>query len=258
MSKRLIGGDYPAHNMAISVPLLAFIAFVILADMTLPVRAEMGPCKQDEKRDVLICGNGAAIVIRNTLSPSQRLGLAWRTPDAPPTEEPDWDKIELLVLRVADGAVLSRGKTEYWDTGEGYGHVNRLEELAYWSPNSRLMIRSFNSRYSTDNVELYAFDPDDKVTGPLDLLKIIDSAARAKLKARVKNADGYDFSLTSIKDEETPATIDDRGLIRAEVMYWIPKMGPYYYYTVKARVMRAKGALEARIVSIAYRGKQEE
>ena len=35
----------------------------------------------------------------------------------------------------------------------------------------------------------------------------------------MKNADGYDFSLTSIKDEETPATVDDRGLIRAEVMY---------------------------------------
>jgi hypothetical protein len=236
---------------------LFFTAFAFIG-FTLPAHAEMGRCKQDEKREVLICGsgNGAAIVIRNTLAPSKRLGLAWRTPDAPPTEQPDDDKIELLVVRLFDGAVLARTKTEYWDTGEG--HVNRLEEFAYWSPNSRLMIRSFNDRCSTDNVELYAFNPDDKVTGPLDLLKIIDAAARAKLKGRVKNADGYDFSLTSIKDEETPATIDDRGLIRAEVMYWIPKMGPYYYYTVKARVVRAKGALEARIVSIAYRGKQEE
>jgi hypothetical protein len=33
-------------------------------------RAEMGPCKQDEKREVLICGSGkgAAIVICDTLS----------------------------------------------------------------------------------------------------------------------------------------------------------------------------------------------
>jgi hypothetical protein len=240
-----------------SFPLILALLFA-LSDC--PALADLGPCKQDEKREVLICGsgNGAAIVIRNTLSPSKRLGLAWRTPDAPPTEEPDDDKIELLVLRVADGAVLSRGKTEYWDAGEGHGHVNRLEELAYWSPNSRLMIRSFNSRYSTDKVELYAFNPDDKVTGPLDFRKILDAAARARLKARVKNADSYDFSITNIKDEETPATIDDRGLIRAEVMYWIPKMGPYYYYTVKARVVRAKGSLETRIVSIAYRGKQEE
>lgn len=247
--------------MIITLTPSVFIPAVLLACITLPAHAEMGPCKQDEKREVLICGsgNGAAIVIRGTLSPSKRLGLAWLTPDAPPTEQPDDDKIELLILRVADGAVLSRGKTEYWDTGEGgEGHVNRLEELAYWSPYSRLMIRSFNSRFSTDKVELYAFNPDDKVTGPLDFRKILDPAVRAKLKERVKNADDYDFSLTNIKDEQTPAAIDDRGLIRAEVMYWIPKMGPYYYYTVKARVVRAKGSLEARIVSIAYRGKQEE
>src|SRR6202011_3555863 len=112
------------------------------------------------------------------------------------------------------------------------------------------------SRFSTDIVELYAFGADDAVSGPLDFRKIIDAAARAKLKTRVKNADGYDFSLPTIKDEEPPATIDDRGLIRAEVMYWIPKMGPYYYYMVKAWVVRTKGSLEARIVSIAYRGKQ--
>jgi hypothetical protein len=38
----------------------------------------------------------------------------------------------------------------------------------------------------------------------------------------------------------------------------VPKYEPMYYYTVKARVTRAKGALAARIVSIAYRGMQEE
>lgn len=235
-----------------------FIAGFLLAYSTLPAHAEMGPCKQDEKRDVLICGsgNGAAIVIRDTLSPSGRLALAWRTPEAPPTVQPDWDKIELLVLRVADGAILSRGKTEYWDTGEG--HVNRFEEFAYWSPDSRLMLRSYHTRYSTDVVELYAFGADDALTGPLDLRQILDAAVRARLKSRVKNADAYDFYLSSIKDEETPAAIDDRGNIRAEVMYWIPKKGSYHYYTVKARVTRAKGALAARIVSIAYRGMQEE
>jgi hypothetical protein len=238
--------------------LFLFIAAISFIFFTLPTHADRGPCKLDEKREVLICGsgNGAVIVIRDTLSPSQRLGLAWRTPDAPPTEQPGWDKIELLVLRIADGAVLSRGKTEYWDTGEG--HVNRFEEFAYWSPDSRLMVRSYHTRYSTDTVELYAFDTDDKVTDPLDLRKILDAAARARLKARVKNADGYDFYLANIKDEETPAAIDDRGLIRAEVMYWIPKTGPFYYYTVKARVTRAKGSLEARIVSIAFRGMQEQ
>src|SRR5271169_6020298 len=90
-----------------------FVAGFLLACFTLPAHAEMGPCKPLEKREVLICGNGngAAIVIPDTPSPSGRLALAWRTPDAPPTEEPDRDKIELLVLRLADGAILARGKT---------------------------------------------------------------------------------------------------------------------------------------------------
>ena len=80
----------------------------------------MGPCKQDETLDAMFCGsgNGAAFVIRDTLSPSGRLALAWRTPDGPPTEQPDEDKIELVVVRIADGAILSQGKTDYWDTGE--------------------------------------------------------------------------------------------------------------------------------------------
>jgi hypothetical protein len=90
--------------------LLLAVKVLPLIFATLP-HAEMSPCKQDEKRDVLICGsgNGAAIVIRDTPSPSRQIALAWRTPEAPPTEQPNWDKIELLVLRAADGAVLARG-----------------------------------------------------------------------------------------------------------------------------------------------------
>jgi hypothetical protein len=233
-----------------SVPLIAFLVCTAL-----PAHAEMGPCKPDEKRDVMIFGggNGAAIVIRDTPSPSKRLALAWRTPDAPPTKEPDDDKIELLVLRLADGAILSRSKTAYWDTGEM--HVNRLEELASWSPSSRLLIRTFNSRFSTDNVEIYAFGADDAVTGPLDLLKIIGPAVRARLKLRGKNPDDFDFSLTEPPNyDEKPLSIDDRGRIRADVMMWVPKKGPSYYYAVKARVARVKELLVARILSIEFLG----
>ena len=52
----------------------ALIAGFLLAGVALPTHAEMGPCKLDEKREVLICGSGnaAAIVIRDTPSPSGR------------------------------------------------------------------------------------------------------------------------------------------------------------------------------------------
>ena len=127
-----------------------------------PALAGTGPCKLDAGHEIQICGtgNGAAIVIRDTQSPSQKIALAWRTPDAPPTEQPDNEKIELLVLRLADGAILARSKGAYWDTGEM--HVNRLEERAAWSPNSRLLVRSFHSRFSTDEIEIYALVPQTK------------------------------------------------------------------------------------------------
>jgi hypothetical protein len=91
--------------------LFAFIVGSVLILVASPAHADMSPCKRDERREVLICGsgNGAATVMRDTPSPSRQIALAWRTPEAPPTEQPDWDKIELLVLRVADGAILSRG-----------------------------------------------------------------------------------------------------------------------------------------------------
>lgn len=235
---------------------ILFNAFALLPSIFLPLsaHAELGPCKPLAERKVLICGegNGAAIVIRETVSPSGRLALAWRTTAGPPTEEPGDGDNELLIIRLADGAVLARGQTDYWDTGAG--HVNRLEEFATWSPDSRFLIRSFHSRWSTDIVELYAIGADDAVTGPFDLRKPLDSVTRTRLKARVKDADNYDFSLTGMKDEEKPLAVDNRGRIRAEVMLWVPKPGPFYYYTVRAQAVRAKGSLEAQILSLIYRG----
>jgi len=235
-------------------PALAFTILFVLT-WALPAHAELGPCKPLEKREVLICGEGkgAAIVIPDTVSPSGRLALAWRNPDAPPTEQPDDNQdLELLVVRLADGAALSRGKTDFWDTGEM--RANRLQELATWSPDSRLLVRTFNGRFATGNVDLYAFGADDKAAAPIDFLKIVDPLVRARLRSRVKNADDYDFFLTGMKDPDKPVTIDNRGQIVANVMLWVPKLGPFYYYTVKAQATRSKDTLDVRILSIVYRG----
>jgi hypothetical protein len=57
-------------------------------------------------------GDGAARVIDKTMSPSKRLALAWRSMDHPPTEPAeDYDDLELLLIRLKDGAVLSRRMT---------------------------------------------------------------------------------------------------------------------------------------------------
>jgi len=209
-----------------------------------PVRAEMGPCRPDN-HESFICGSGvgAARVIADTLSPSKRLALAWRSLAGPPTEEPS-DDPELLVVRLADGAILAASKGMYWNTGES--RANRLDETATWSPDSRLLIRSFSSRFSTDKVDLYALGRLDEVSGPFDLLKVMDSAIRTALKRRVKDAQRYVLSISN----DPAMTVSNGGIVRAEVMMWVPKDGPERNYTVTARVIRGAKSLDARVVAV--------
>jgi hypothetical protein len=145
----------------------------------------MGPCRPDdhdgiEKSFVCGSGDGAARVIQKTISPSKRLALAWRDTGAPPTEQPGEDDpdIELLILRIKDGAILWKDKGAYWDTGDT--HINNVFEKATWSPDSRLLIETFDSRYSSDAMNAFAFGANDAVTGPFDLRKGLDGAVRAR------------------------------------------------------------------------------
>jgi hypothetical protein len=235
---------------------LSYISLIVVfvVNSCTSAHAEVGPCKPLEKTELLICGEGkgAAIVVSETTSPSGKLALAWRNPNAPPTEQPDDpDPIELLIIRLADGAVLAKTTTDFWDTGNG--RANRMHELAVWSPDSHFLIRYFDSRFSTDIVELYAIGADDAVSGPFDLLKPLDTATRTRLKTRVKGADDYAFSLSAQNDEKVLA-IDNRGRIRAEVMLWVPKPGPFYYYTLRMQAVQRKTGLDAHILSLTYRG----
>jgi hypothetical protein len=228
------------------MPAIVFVLALLIASAP-GARAEMGPCRPDN-HDSFICGsgNGAARVIEGTISPSKRLALAWRAPNGPPTEQPDDDDLETLVVRIADGAVLATIKSSYWDTGES--RVNRLQELAAWSPDSRFLIRSFNSRFSTDNIDLYALGAHDEASGPFDLLKLIEPAVQARMKQeRVKKIESYALSISN----EPPLAIDNRGHVRAAIIMWVPKLGPERDYRVTVQVTRGPKSLAARIGSIA-------
>jgi hypothetical protein len=228
----------------------------VLAITSSPALADTGPCKPYPPLEVLVCGSGdgAAIVIRDTISPSKKFALAWRTVAAPPFQEPE-GQIDLVVIRLDDGGILSRTSTEYWDTGES--HANRLQEHAFWSPGSKFMIREFSSRFSSDVVELYMIGAEDIVRGPFDLLSLIEPPLRKRLKPNEADADGFTLALAAKGENEKTVEIDDRGRFRIEVMLWAPKNGPMYYYTVHGEAVRAKSAtgnISAHIVSIRYRG----
>lgn len=230
-----------------------------LALACIPAHADTGPCKPYPPLEVLVCGmgEGAAIVIRDTVSPSKKLALAWRSLEAPPTEQPPGE-VELLVIRLEDGGILSKTGTEYWDTGEM--HANRLQEKAFWSPDSKWLIREFSSRYSSDIVELYAIGKGDIVSGPFDLLKLVEPALRARLKTKLPkgmDAENFVFIFGSGKESKPVAAIDAHGNIHADVTFWAPKNGPTYYYSVTLKGTHEKDGPAARIVSVSYRGMEK-
>jgi hypothetical protein len=201
----------------------------------------LGPCRPDA-HDGPICGtgDGAARVIADTTSPSQRLALAWRSTRGPPTEEPDDDDIELVLIRLSDGAVLSSQRGSFWDTGEM--HANRRDERAAWSANSRLVVERYDSRFSTDSMTVYAIGADDKAS-TLGLLEIVEPAVRAQLRRAVKNDEPYSFLIRRLR-------IDNGGTIRTTVIMWVPKDGPSVAFDLTVAVARTGGTLAARITSM--------
>lgn len=221
--------------------MLVFVAYS-------PARAGVGPCQRDQ-RGGLICGEGAgaARVVHETISPSQRLAFAWRSPDRPPTEQPDEGAVESLLIRLSDGATLWRAEGIYWDIGTM--HANRYNVAAAWSPNSRFVVETTDVRWWTHALRLFAIGASDKVL-VLDLKAIIEPVVRKYLPRVAKNGD---FAIFGSADGERPhLTIDDRGLIKALVLVSMPKHDPYVavMFDVTFQAFQRNGQLGAREMSI--------
>jgi hypothetical protein len=234
----------PVGSMRRGFVLVAAAAVAVAAASQLSAAEleSLGPCRSDA-HEGLTCGtgDGAARVIADTFSPSKRLALAWRSPSSPPTEEPDTDDLELLLIRLSDGAILSKSKGAYWNTGES--HANREYEKAAWSPDSRLMVETYDTRFSTDGLTVTAIGPDDKASAPLDLLRVMEPAVRAQLRRAVKDEASYVLSLHRV-------VIDDRGMVHALVQMWVPKEGPFAAFDVTAAITRKGDGLVPRITSV--------
>jgi hypothetical protein len=214
----------------------------LLSFAALPASAEMGPCRPD-KFNGLICsaGPGAARVIDDTLSPDNRFAFGWRTPNGDPTRQPT-EAIEFLLLRLSDGAILAESTTNYWDTGEA--HVNRLMEVASWSPDGRLVARAFQEPFDTGNFEPFALGGNDALIGTLDLRKIVEAGLRARWKL-ARRFEDFSFYVTPGKN----VAIRKTGRMRFTVMMWVPKDGPEEYFDVRLQIARDKGGARAHHIN---------
>ena len=217
----------------------------LFAGTAVPAMAELGPCKRDA-RETPLCssGKGAARVIRNTMSPDKKFALAWRDPDKDPGDvtEDDTD-LELLLIRLADGVVLTKGDTDYF-RNPGVT-ANRREEFAIWSPDSRMVIRQLDPRFGTEVFTLYRIGADGVLAGDIDLIKIVEPALLARLKQIGRDPKDYRLLINN-----NASTIGNDGMLRFEVIMFVIKQEPEVDYKVEMKVTSGKAPLRARIVSI--------
>ena len=204
-------------------------------------RAEMGPCRKAYDGAIL-CGEGenAARVIDGTISPSKRLAFAWRQPDGLPKAVPD--DVELMLVRLADGAILAELKGEYWDAGES--HANREDEWAAWSRDSRMAVELYNDRWEV-TITLYGLDANDAVTAPVDLRKLVEEAVVARFPRWGKG---------ELKDHALRAAQGSRfnkdGTLLLRVMVYIPKQDPELKLDVILQTQRKDNAVSAKVLSL--------
>jgi hypothetical protein len=226
--------------MRARVPALAIAG--LFAGAALPAMAELGPCKRDA-RETPLCGSGkgAARVVRDTVSPDKKFALAWRDPDKDPGDviEDDAD-LELLLIRLADGAVLAKTDTDYF-RNPGVA-ANRREEFAIWSPDSRMVIRKLDVRYGTGEFTLYRIGPDGALAGNIDRTKIVEPAARARLSQIGRDPTDYMLSIGE-------STLGNDGTLRFPVIMFVVKKQTEVDYKVEMKVTPGKAPLHARIVS---------
>jgi hypothetical protein len=201
----------------------------------------MGPCVPD-RFGGLVCGGGkgAARVVDGSVSLDKRFAFAWRDPTGAIESEPEGD-LELLMVRLADGAVLATRPTGYWATGDM--RVNRLHEDIVWSPDSRLAVRIFQARFESGHFDVFART--GGATQVLDLHKLVGPALNARLSARERRTHAWSFSV-----EQHKLTIGNSGRVRLNAMLWVPKDGPQVHFRVTLQVTRAARGLAAQLVSV--------
>src|SRR5262245_12034986 len=206
-------------------------------------RADMGPCGKVADGSMM-CGEGknAALVLKGTTSPSKRLAFAWREPDDVPKFDPG--DVELLLVRLADGAILAHLKGEYWETADG-GRANRADEWAVWSPDSRLVVEIFNNRWDA-TITLYGIGAEDAVGKPVDLVKLVEAAAVAKFPAWGKGKRA-DHALRAANG----ARFNKDGTLTLRVFLYIPKQDdPDLRLDVTLAITRQDNTVSPKVVSV--------
>ena len=222
----------------------AFLAFVLSACVT--AAAQAAGCAVEGFTTVCHKGDRVLRVIKNTISPSGRYGIAWQVPTDASVET--WDdgseisdtgSIKNVLVRLPDGKPVAKLAGDHFGDHPRYNH---REIVATWSPDSRYVAILNQSKWATDVSNVYGVS-DNGVTKPASLMPVCKSAARGEVTRRNgKGRDPYEYSLDV-------HSVGNDGSIVARCALQVIKEGDYFTLVVRAKaVADGGGALKTRVI----------
>jgi hypothetical protein len=221
---------------------LAFLAFVLSAFTAV---AQAAGCAVEGFTTVCHKGERELRIIKNTISPSGRYGIAWQVPSDASVET--WDdgseisdtgSIKNFLVRLPDGVPVARLAGDHFGDHPRYNH---REVVATWSPDSRYVAILNQSKWTTDVSDVYLVS-DKGLPKPASLMPACKSAATSEVARRSrKGGDGYTYSLDV-------HSVDNDGTIVMRCALQVIKEGDYFAMVVRLKVVADVGALKARVV----------
>jgi hypothetical protein len=212
---------------------------VIVAWHIAQTAAAMADACVADKHDGLVCGEGgsAVRVIADSISPSKAYAFAWRTPGGLPAAQEIPEGVENVLIRLSDGAVLTKLGGQYWKTGDM--RRNRYDQVVAWSPDSKAVVEVANSRWDSDSFAYYLLDG-EKVT-KVGLRALVEPVLKAGIPAKQRS--DYAFRVR----EDKPVTLDALGHVSFMVMVYRPKSEESRDYKMRVDITSRHGKPTARI-----------
>ncbi len=221
--------------------------------LTIPPAAA-APCQPDEDK-ITICasGNSEYRVIRGTISPDKRYGIAWNTGTGKTGKDYELiksgpygrfagdDPTETFLLRLSDGAMLKKLGGRHLGDAQRYNHT---AQRAIWSPDSAWVVAINDGKWETATAETYRVAASG-VSGPLDLRPLCLEAERRGLKAA-----GRKINIKRFAQSVAVESIGDNGNIAAVCWMQIVKEDDAFQFSVKMKLDASGKAITAKLGTI--------
>jgi hypothetical protein len=243
---------YQDHQPMSPTPRLAVLALILVAPAA--AAAQEHTCTAQKYTTVCRDGGRELRIIRNTISPSGRYGVAWEaTADAILKEDSDGSKwtdgapADTFLVRLSDGKSVAKLAGEHFGDHARYNHT---EAVVMWSPDSRYAAILNQSKWTTDAAEMYRMSEEGAPSKPLRLMPVCASATRNDA-ARRRHKGSYTPSMDV-------AAVANDGTITARCSMQVVKDGDYFAMGIRAKVIAAPNGLKAQLVEARLCGENDE